>query len=146
MKIILDDIVNDELKEYLLMQDGLSEVLIDRRDFLTELNIRHNNNFWPEMIMNYIELFQKNKNSILFGFDKETDGKFKVLKYVVNDMCCDYCYRGLVLDLFKNENIKSVKSNFDYDKPPLNIEFIIEYKSGYKEEELLGYFKTWMTK
>ena len=49
-------------------------------------------------------------------------------------MCCDYCYRGLIMDLFENENIKSVKSNFDFNMPAYNIQFIIQYDEKYTED------------
>ena len=54
--------------------------------------------------------------------------KFKTLKYTIDDMCCDYCYRGLVMDLFENKKIKSVKSNYNYKMLAFNIEFIIVWQ------------------
>ncbi len=141
MKLILDDLVNEELKEYLLMQDGIVGVEINNEDFLTILNIEYNKKTTPEIIMKFIELFQKNKYSILFEFDKGTIGNFRVLKYTIDDMCCEYCYKGLVMDLFENKKIKSVKSNFDFNKSAFDIEFIIEYDKEYREEELIKYLK-----
>ena len=140
MKLIIDDLVNEELKEYLLTQDGIDSVVIDKEKYLITLNIEHNKKTTPEIIMKYIELFQKNKYSILFEFDKGTTGNFKVLKYIIDDMCCEYCYRGLVMDLFENKKIKSVKSNFN-NSAVFDIKFIIEYDKEYKEEELIKYIK-----
>ena len=48
---------------------------------------------------------------------------------------------GLVMDLFENDKIKSVKSNFDFNKPAFNIEFLIEYNENYSEQELIKYIK-----
>lgn len=141
MNLILDDIVNEELKEYLLMQDGIDGVEIDNENILTILNIEYNKRTTPEIIMKYIELFQNNKYSILFEFDKGTIGDFKVLKYTIDDMCCEYCYKGLVMDLFENDRIKSVKSSFDFKMPAFNIEFIIEYDEKYEEVDLIKYIK-----
>lgn len=140
MKLVLDDFINDELKAYLLMQDGINEIDINKQDFLTVLNIKYNKATTPEIIMKYIELFQNKKYSILVEFDKMTSKDFKVLKYTIDDMCCEYCYKGLVMDLFDNKKIKSVKSNFDYHMPAFNIEFIIEYK-GCNKEEIIEYIK-----
>ena len=56
-------------------------------------------------------------------------------------MCCEYCYKGLVQDLYNNKYIKSVKSNFDFNKPAYNINFEIEYDKMYGEEELIDYIK-----
>jgi hypothetical protein len=121
--------------------EGITSVNPSDRNNLTVLDIKYNEKTNPDIIMKYIELFQKNKYSILFEFDKETVGNYKVLKYTVDDMCCDYCYRGLVMDLYENKNIKSVKSNYEYNRPAYNIEFTIEYDNNYKEEELIKYIK-----
>ena len=141
MKLILNDYVNTELKEYLLMQNGIIDVSIDNKKYMTKLDIKYDENITPEIIMRHIDLFQNNKYSVLFEFDKELKGKFKTLKYTIDDMCCEYCYMGLVMDLFENEKIESVKSNFDFNKSAFNIEFKIEYEEGYKEEELIKYIK-----
>ena len=141
MKLVLDDFIDDELRVYLLMQDGINEIDINKQDFLTILNIKYNKTTTPEIIMKYIELFQNNKYSILVEFDKMTSNDFKVLKYTIDDMCCEYCYKGLVMDLFDNRKIKSVKSNFDYHMPAFNVEFIIEYDKGCNEEEIIEYIK-----
>ena len=141
MKLVIDDSVNDELKDYLLMQLGIISVDIDYNNSFPVLDIKYNEKTTPIIIMKYIEVFLKRKYSILFGFDKETTGDFKVLKYTVDDMCCEYCYRGLVMDLFENDKVKSAKSNFDFNMPAYNIEFIIEYDKDYKEEDLIKYIK-----
>jgi len=141
MKLILDDLINKELKEYLLEQDGINNVIVSNKEFLTTLNIDYDKRITPEIIMKHIELFQKNKYSILFEFDKGTIGNFRILKYTIDDICCEYCYKGLIKDLFENEKIKSVKSNFDYNKSNFDIDFIIEYDENYKEEDLIKYIK-----
>jgi len=141
MELTLNDYISDELKEYLLMQNGIIDVVITRTNdkYLTKLNIKYNNKTTPEIIMKYIELFQNNKYSILFDFDKGTIGNYKKLQYTIGDMCCHYCYEGLVMDLFENNKIKSVKSNFEFKMPALNIEFIIEYSEDFSEQELIEY-------
>ena len=141
MKLVSDDFINKEIKEYLLTQDGIIDVELNEDHNLTILDIKYNENITPNIILKYIELFQNRKYSILFEFDKNTKGNFNVLEYVIDDMCCDYCYRRLVTDLFENEHIKSVKSNFNYQMPAFNIKFIIEYDNDYTEEELIKYIK-----
>ena len=141
MELTLNDYISDELKDYLLMQNGIIDVVITRTNdkYLTKLNIKYNNKTTPEIIMKYIELFQNNKYSILFDFDKGTMGNYKKLQYTIGDMCCHYCYEGLVMDLFENNKIKSVKSNFEFKMPAFNIEFIIEYSEDFSEQELIEY-------
>lgn len=141
MKLVSDDFINKEIKEYLLTQEGIIDVELNENHNLTTLDIKYNENITPNIILKYIELFQNRQYSILFEFDKNTKGNFNILEYVIDDMCCDYCYRRLVTDLFENEHIKSVKSNFNYQMPAYNIKFIIEYDNDYTEEELIKYIK-----
>ena len=141
MKLVSDDFINKEIKEYLLTQEGIIDVELNENHNLTTLDIKYNENITPNIILKYIELFQNRQYSILFEFDKNTKGNFNILEYIIDDMCCDYCYRRLVTDLFENEHIKSVKSNFNYQMPAFNIKFIIEYDNDYTEEELIKYIK-----
>lgn len=141
MKLILDDEINIELKEYLLLQEGITNVKLDNNKFLTILNIEFNEKTSPEIIIRHIELFQDNKYSTLFEFDKETKCRYEKIKYIIEDMCCEYCYMGLVRDLFSNKFIKSVKSNFDYTKPAFNIEFDIEFSKQYSKNDLIEFIK-----
>ena len=141
MEIKLDGIINPEIKDFLLSQEGITNVEIDYDDYFIKLDIKFNEKTNPNIVMKYIELFEKYKYSNLVEFNKEYQGKTKILKYIVNDMCCEYCYMSLVMDLFENDKIKSVKSNFDFKKPAFNIEFTIEYDEGFKKEELIKYIK-----
>ena len=141
MEIKLDGTINPELKDFLLSQEGIINVQINYDDYFIKLNIKFNEKTNPNIVMKYIELFEKHKYSNLVEFNKEYEGKIKILKYIVDDMCCEYCYMGLVMDLFENDKIKSVKSNFDFNKPAFNIEFLIEYNENYSEQELIKYIK-----
>lgn len=141
MEIKLDGTINPELKDFLLSQEGIINVEINYDDYFIKLNIKFNKKTNPNIVMKYIELFEKHKYSNLVEFNKEYEGKIKTLKYIIDDMCCEYCYMGLVMDLFENDKIKSVKSNFDFNKPAFNIEFLIEYNENYSEQELIKYIK-----
>ena len=141
MEIKLDGSVNPELKEYLLSQNGINNVDITYGDFFVKLNIKHNEKTNPSIIMKYIELFENYKYSYLLEFNKNYNGKTKILKYTIDDMCCDHCYMGLVMDLFENDKIKSVKSNFDFNASAYDIEFIIEYDFKYNEDEIIKLLK-----
>lgn len=142
MKLLIDDsFVNLELKDYLLSQKGITYVAIEENKFLSEIIINHNNKTTPLVIMMDIELFQNYNHSVLVEFDKEDNEECNTLKYVIEDMCCEYCYKGLVRELFNNKNIKSVKSNFDFKKPAFNIELIIEYTKDYSQDEIIKNIK-----
>ena len=141
MKLVMHDNVSVELEEYLLTQDGITKADVNFDGYYVKLDIEYNEKVTPIIIMKYIDLFCENSYSCLFEFDKESKGKFKVLNYTVKNMCCEYCYMGFVMDLFENNKIKSVKSNFDFNKPAFNIEFLIEYNENYSEQELIKYIK-----
>ena len=144
MRIVFDDFIHDtvdELKEYLLLQLGITDVKYNIDNSFIVFDIKHNEKTTPEIVMAYADLFLDNRYSLLVEFDKETKGEFKTMKYVVDDMCCDYCFRNFIMNLFENKNIKSVKSNFDYRIEAYNVEFIIEYDETYSEEELIEYIK-----
>ena len=141
MEIKLDGIVNPKPKDFLLSQEGINDVVIYYDDYFTRLNIKYNKKTTPIIVMKYIELFEKYKYSNLVEFNKEYGGTTKVLQYIIDDMCCEYCYMGFVMDLFENDKIKSIKSNFDFNKPAFNVEFLIEYDKKYNEEDLIKYIK-----
>lgn len=141
MKLVLDHFTTIELKEFLLTQEGITKVDLRENKMLTVLDIKYNEKVTPYIIMKYIELFQNTKNSILFEFDKETKGNYKVLKYTVSDMCCEYCYKNLIMDLFEMQEVKSAKSNYDNDKSTFNIEFIIEIDEKYPQEKIIKYIE-----
>ena len=65
MRLILDDLISDELKDYLMTQKGITDVKITDDRFLKALDIKYDKNITPEIIMKYIELFQNNNYSIL---------------------------------------------------------------------------------
>ena len=121
MKLLLDDILDDEIKEYLLSQNGINSVKLKKKDFKTEVSIECDDNISHLIIMKYIDLFQQNKYPTILEFNKAFKNKTKKLKYVVKDMCCEYCYKSLVMNLFEKEFINSVKSNFDFYKPAFNV-------------------------
>ena len=142
MKLILDVFSDLGIKEYLLTQNGIDDVKIfTKEDSVSEFDITYNDKITPTIILKHIELYENKKTSILLGFNKATNKRIKKLKYTIDDMCCECCYKDFVTQLFKNENIQSVVSNFDFHKPACNIEFLIEYNEDYEEKELINYIK-----
>jgi len=122
MKIKIDNIVPIELKEYLLNQLGILDVDINYDNYYIEISVKHNEKTNPNIIMKHIELY-KNSYIEIVEFDKEYEGNFKKIKHSIDDLCCEYCYKGMITDLFENEKVKSVKSNLDINKPSLCAEF-----------------------
>lgn len=141
MKLVLDDIFDSELKDYLLKEEGINSVEIVNKDFISEIKINFNDKTSPLSIIKCIESFQNNEYSTLLSFDKGNIYKINQLNYLIEDMCCEYCYKSLIQELFKNNDIKSVKSNFEFNKPAFNIELRIEYNINCSEEEIVEYIK-----
>lgn len=139
LKLVFNDFIGDELKEYLSVQEGIISVTTSSENEGVCLNIEYDNNITPEMIYSFIVLFKKYNNSYLFKFDKGLEGSFKTYTHIVEDMCCEYCYMNFVEELFKNENIKSITSNYVIGGDASNINFTIEYKDNYKKEDLINY-------
>lgn len=141
MKLIIDDFVSPEIKEYLECQTGIITVELENKSDVTIIDIKYNENTTSEIIMKHIELFQKNNFPTLCGFDKDTSAKLKTLTYKIDSICCEYCYKDLVREMFKNSNIKSVKSNFDLHNSNKSFELFIEYNMNYNEKELIEFIK-----
>jgi copper chaperone CopZ len=141
MRLLIDSTFDKGLDEYLLSQDGINEVEIKNIDFLTELTIKIDNSINEDIVLKFINLFDDNKIPSLVEFDKDVTYQIKELKYTIKDMCCEYCYKGLVEELYEQKYIKSVKSNFDFNVSAYDIEFIIEYDSKYNEEEIIKLLK-----
>ena len=139
MKLYLDDIFDLEIKEYLLKQNGIENVLITNRNFISEIDITCNEEVTSAIIAKYIQLYLNIKFSFLLEFDKKVNYGIKKLTYVIDDMCCEYCYKALVTELFINENIKSFRSNFDITKPLINIKMEIEFNEELDEQEIINY-------
>ena len=141
MEIVLDDICDSGIKDYLLSQDGIIDVEVIVKDFLSTLRIDYDEATSPLIIIKYINLYLKTKYPIIVNFDKNSKVKLKSLKYSVEDMCCEWCYKSLVGSLFDNQFIKSVNTNFEFDEPAFNIDFVIEYEESLTEEKLIKLIK-----
>ena len=71
MEIKLDGTINPELKDFLLSQEGITNVEIDYDDYFIKLNVKFNEKTNPNIVMKYIELFGKYKYSNLLSIFNE---------------------------------------------------------------------------
>ena len=139
MRIVLDDWIGNELKEFLLTQDGIKDVNIKDNGMFREILIKYNNNTTPLIIRKYVDLFQKTNYATMIGFDKELDVECALLDYTRHDLGCEYCYKDFVESLFNNKFIKSVWSDFDLNNLTFDVHFKIEYNKNYSEDKLIDY-------
>lgn len=136
MELIIDEIVKPEIKDFLLTQVGITNVDINYDEYYVKINISFNDQTNPNIIMKYIELFEDYKYSNLVEFNKKIIGSYKNYKYTIKNICCEHCYMNLIHDLFENEKINSVKSNYKSCNIHEDIELLIEYNDNYQEESL----------
>lgn len=141
MKVILDDFVNKELIDYLKTQEGILEVKLSEVDNYIEVDVKHNEKITPSIIMKYIDLFLESTYPSIIEFDKKLPVKTKHLHYEAGDMCCEYCYKGFVKEIFEDNKIVSFKSTYDICNPAIDIKFEIEYDEKYSEEEVINFIK-----
>jgi len=141
---IIYDIFEDNIKENLKHQKEIIDIsIVDdssaRKCFETVINIKHTNKITPLEIIRLID--NKRKYPEMLEFDKQTCSKLKEMEYIIEDMCCEYCYKNLVMYLFENEFVEAVTSNFRFDEPAFNVKFKIKYNEEYNEKELIEYIK-----
>ena len=148
MRLVYDT-YEDRIKEDLEKQKEIIDINIAdisstrlnpiRECFETEINIKHTDKITPVEIIKIIE--SKRQYPDMLEFDKQTCSNLKELEYLRKDMCCEYCYKSLVMHLFENENVEAVTSNFKFYEPAFNVKFNIKYKEEYSEDELIEYIK-----
>lgn len=116
LTIEIDNWGHKELKEYLMSLNGISNVIIKDEEQL-EIYIKYDSDvITPKIIKMEILLFLDIiKVPSLLVFDKHPKTKTSSYSIVRNDICCEYCFKGAIDDLFEIEGIEKVNSNF-YEK------------------------------
>lgn len=114
LTIVFDAWEHKELKEYLMSLKGILDVEIKNDDQL-EVYLKYDSSLiTPKIIKMEIKLFLNiiKIPSLLF-FDKYP--KFETCNYIItiDNLCCEYCYKESIEDLFEIEGIETVKSNFN---------------------------------
>lgn len=121
--IIIDNWRHEELKEYLMSLKGILDVEIKnveheiKSDKQLDIYLKYDSSLiTPKIIKMEITLFLNiTKIPSILSFDKYP--KFKTSNYTIirDDLCCEYCYKGAIEDLFEIEGIETVKGNFNED-------------------------------
>ena len=116
LTIVIDNWGHKNLKEYLMSLKGILDVEI-KNDEQLEVYLKYDSNLiTPKIIKMEITLFLNiTKIPSILSFDKYP--KFKTSNYTIirDDLCCEYCYKGAIEDLFEIEGIETVKGNFNAD-------------------------------
>lgn len=113
LTIIIDNWGHKELKEYLMSLNGILYVIIKNKEQL-EIYIKYNSNLITSKIIKieillFLDIL---KVPSILAFDKHSTIKTSDYKIIRNDICCEYCFKGAIDDLFEIEGIEKVESNF----------------------------------
>lgn len=116
LTIIIDHWGHVELKEYLLSLKGISEVIIKNEEQLN-IHIEYNHNLISHKLikMEIILFLDIKKTPSIIAFDKHSTNKTSTYEIVRNDICCEYCLKGAIEDLFEIEGIDKVESNINLE-------------------------------
>ena len=116
LTIVIDNWGHKNLKEYLMSLKGILDIEI-KNDEQLEVYLKYDSNLiTPKIIkMEIIMFLNIVKVPSLLSFDKYP--KFETYNYTItrDDLCCEYCYKGAIEDLFEIEGIETVKGNFNED-------------------------------
>lgn len=144
--LLLDQWGDKELGDYLLSLKGIKEVQINSDNYL-KINIKYNNKeITPKIIFLEISLFlDVRKFPILLAFDKYYKQDLKEYQIIRDDICCEFCYKGAIGDLFAIDGISKVESNFlteyykkydERDKTIINIKYDPNILTNKKMQEI----------
>lgn len=134
LTIAIDSWGHKELEGYLLSLNGIYRVKIKDDDKLY-INLRYDSKLiTPKIIKMEILLFLDiARVPSIYSFDKHSKHKTLEYRIIRDDVCCEYCFRGTIEDLFDIDGIKKVESNFDKYYSPKDsipcdkIEISVEY-------------------
>jgi len=129
LTIVIDNWGHKELKEYLMSLKGILDVKI-KNDEQLDIYLKYDSSLiTPKIIKMEITLFLDIiKIPSIISFDKYP--KFEIANYMItrDDICCEYCYKGAIEDLFEIEGIEIVKGNFNVDDLEKREKIIISIK------------------
>ena len=116
--IEVDNWGHKELKDYLLTVKGIKKVTVDDEN-LVKVDIEYDSNLITDkMIRMELDLFfdkQKEPSLVSFNKHEEAPNKYTIaIKY----LCCEYCLKGMIEDLYDIDGIISASSDFTF----LNVE------------------------
>ena len=122
----------NKLKEHLLSLNGILDVAITiiKKQELLEIYIKYDYNLiTSNIIKNEISSFFV--IPVILAFDKHPTGEIANYKMIRDDLCCEFCFKGVISKLFEIEGIQQVESDLEYllekdyecDKVIINIKY-----------------------
>lgn len=112
----------EELNEYLSSLNGVlfSKVDIEKKEIFIEYDsVVISLRVLKMQIILYLNLY--NTPSII-SFDKHYEKDIKEDVIIIENLCCEYCLKGMIEELFEYDAIKSAYTDFNYvDRKNVNI-------------------------
>lgn len=106
-------IISNDFSDYFLSLKGIKDINYKNDDYL-EITIQYTNDISLKQIKLELELyFNILKIPEMLFFDKHIKKDLKKEKIVIKDMCCEYCIKGTIEDLFDTNGIVSAYTNYD---------------------------------
>lgn len=122
LKIEYSDFLDEELNKYLSSLNGVLFSKVDMEK--NEIYVEYDSSIISIKILKMeIILYLNIKNTpSIVSFDKHFENNIKKDIIIVDDLCCEYCLKGMIEDLFEYDAIKSAYTDFNYvDKKNVNI-------------------------
>lgn len=106
-------IISNDFLDYFLSLKGIKDINYKNDDYL-EITIQYTDDISLERIKLELELyFNVLKIPEMLSFDKHIKKDLKKEQIVIKDMCCEYCIKGTIEDLFDTNGIVSAYTNYD---------------------------------
>lgn len=127
------DWIGTNLEEYLLSLDGITEININTND--AYIDIKYDSSKTTPQVIKYEILFcigaLKIPSITAFNKHEKAGETYTIL---IKDICCEFCFKGMIDDLFMILGINSAQSDFDYDNM-FNVKIDITYDSKRMSKE-----------
>lgn len=137
LTIVLDDIIDKELFDYLSSLNGINKVNINYDD--SKIYVNYDDkivslNVLKLEILSFLKLM--NIPSIV-AFKKNFENDLVDYTMIINDLCCEYCLKGMIEELLLIDGIMFANSEFNYSNKK-NVKIYIKYDNSIiKEDKLL---------
>lgn len=114
LTLMIESWGHEELESYLKSLNGIHDIKIKNEDKL-EIYVEYDENIitWKIIKMEIFLFLNIWKVPSLISFNKYSDVDLYEYKITRNDICCEYCFRSTIEELFEIEGIEKVESNFD---------------------------------
>lgn len=114
LTLIIDNYKYKELKECLEHLNSIMRVVISviKNEQLLKVHIEYDSNLITPQII-YSEILLLLNMPVMLSFNKHTKVKTSNYKIIKDNLNCEFCFKGLIKELFEIDGIESVESNLD---------------------------------